>query len=233
MTSQFKHLPGYTGHIPSGLDNEDGIGRNANQSHIPGYQGYIPSVKSENLYGETYGKTTHKSLVGEFPKGLDVEPKDKYKSVHREQFINLSTVKEKTATEILGVHPKKGKEPVLIPIDTQYKFWGIEDEERDLKRATNAFYSGSKVDEEPKESGKGFEASVEVFFGNEQTEEPIKHGEPIPGYTGHSRRVAADNIFGLTYAQSRSSAYDGLNEMKQEQKEILNQRAVYIPEYRR
>ncbi|CAG9327207.1 unnamed protein product [Blepharisma stoltei] len=233
MTTNFKHLPGYTGHIPSGLDEEEGIGRNANQSHIPGYQGYIPSTKSENLFGETYGKITHKSLAGEFPKGLDTDPKDKYKSAYREQFINLSTVKEKTATEILGVQPKKGKDPIVIPIETQYKFWAIEDEDREFKAATNAFFGDSKVNFQDNNKGDDLQTTAEIFFGREQQEEPIKHGEPIPGYTGVSRRVAADNIFGLTYAQSRASAHDGLSELKQEQKEILNQRANFVPDYRK
>ena len=228
-----KHLPGYTGHIPAELDQEEGIGRNAVRSHIPGYQGYIPSIKSENLYGETYGKTTFKSSAGEFPKGLDVEPKDKYRSVHRDQFINLYNVKEKTATEMLGVEGKKTKEPPLIPVETRNLFWGIDDPDTDFKRASGNFYGEGKPQPPQANPQTDFATSTLKFFGKEKEEKPIKHGVPIPGYTGFLRRVVADNIFGVTYAQSRNNAVSEFKDQKKEKAEILKDRAVFVPEYRR
>jgi Protein of unknown function (DUF2475) len=231
--SGMKHLPGYTGHIPSELDYEEGIGRSVARSHIPGYQGYIPSVKSENLYGETYGKTTFKSSVGEFPKGLDVEPKDKYRSVHRDQFINLYQVKEKTATEMLGVEGRKTQEPPLIPVETRNVFWGVDDPEIDFKRSLNAFYGEGKVPEQQTNVENDYATNTSKFFGREKKDKPIKNGEPIPGYTGYLRRVVADNIFGVTYAQSRKNALSEFKEQKSEKAEVLKDRAVFVPEYRR
>jgi hypothetical protein len=38
--------------------------------------------------------------------------------------------------------------------------------------------------------------------GHDETE-IMKIGEPIPGYTGMNRRMVADNVFGLTYANAR------------------------------
>lgn len=228
-----KHLPGYTGHIPSELDQEEGIGRGVARSHIPGYQGYIPSVKAENLYGETYGKTTFKSSVGEFPKGLDVDPKDKYRSVHRDQFINLYQVKEKTATEMLGVEGKKTKEPPLIPVETRNQFWGIEDPETDLKRATNAFYGDGQIKEEEELQQNDFGTNTLNFFGKQKGEKPLRHGDPIPGYTGFLKRVVADNVFGVTYANSRKNALSEYKEQKNEKADVLKDRAVFVPEYRR
>jgi hypothetical protein len=35
---------------------------------------------------------------------------------------------------------------------------------------------------------------------------PVKLGEPLPGYTGFSNRVLANNIFGKTYAECRKDA---------------------------
>jgi hypothetical protein len=231
--SGMKHLPGYTGHVPSALDQEEGIGRNAARSHIPGYQGYIPSVKSENLYGETYGKTTFKSSVGEFPKGLDVDPKDKYRSVHRDQFINLYQVKEKTASEMLGVEGRKGQEPPLIPIETRNKFWGIEDPEIDFKRSSEAFFENKKLVEDKLPDQNDFGTNTLIFFGKEKKDKPARHGEPIPGYTGFLKRVVADNVFGVTYAQSRKNALSDFRDQKGEKAEVLKDRATFVPEYRR
>jgi hypothetical protein len=45
---------------------ETGSGPDLQQSQeprkqIPGYGGYIPGIKSENVFGETYGKTSFAS----------------------------------------------------------------------------------------------------------------------------------------------------------------------------
>ena len=34
----------------------------------------------------------------------------------------------------------------------------------------------------------------------------MRIGEPIPGYTGMNRRLVADNVFGLTYANARKAS---------------------------
>ncbi len=47
-----------------------------------GYCGYIPGVKSENVFGESYGKTSGYSGRGEIPRGFDYGDGDaKYKTV--------------------------------------------------------------------------------------------------------------------------------------------------------
>lgn len=40
-------------------------------SMILGYGGYVPGVKSENVFGETYGKISYKSSAGDFHRGID------------------------------------------------------------------------------------------------------------------------------------------------------------------
>lgn len=49
-----------------------------------GYAGYVPGVKSENMYGKTFGKTTFTSSTGEYSKGIDQESHEKFKSVAAE-----------------------------------------------------------------------------------------------------------------------------------------------------
>jgi len=231
MTS--KHLPGYTGHIPSIEEEDIGIGHSEARSHIPGYKGYIPGIHSENLYGETYGKTTYKSSTNAFPKGLDVKPTYKYKTSQQDSFINLYNVKEKTAKEMLGVHARPDQGPMVIPPETHAAFWGHQDEQKQLAKNTEAFYGAGLPKKDFEDSGNDFEKNLAVFYGKEAQEKPSKHGEPIPGYTGVSRRVVADNVFGQTFANARKSAFSELKDQKQEKAEILNQRAIYVPEYRR
>jgi len=38
-------------------------------------------------------------------------------------------------------------------------------------------------------------------------------GEPIPGYSGVNRRVQADNVFGMTYAEARRMAGESLSKI--------------------
>ena len=49
---------------------------------VPGYQGYVPNIKSENVFGGTYGKTTHGQRLGAYvASGFDTNDRDRYTSV--------------------------------------------------------------------------------------------------------------------------------------------------------
>ena len=50
-------IPGYTGHIPK-KEKFDSNPPEKKEAHIPGYAGKVKSIKSENMYGSTYGKIT-------------------------------------------------------------------------------------------------------------------------------------------------------------------------------
>ena len=55
-----------------------------------GYSGYIPSIMPENVFGESYGKTTAKSVQGAINKGFETHPTDKFKSITASKFTNQS-----------------------------------------------------------------------------------------------------------------------------------------------
>jgi hypothetical protein len=118
-------MPGYTGHIPK-IQREEVINKINHTKHIPGYGGYIQSVKSENKFGESYGKITAQSLTKSIPKGSDVIPYSRYTSTMRESFINQRNVKMLSTAELLGVSGRKDVYKKPIPIDTINKFWGID-----------------------------------------------------------------------------------------------------------
>lgn len=51
--------------------------------------------------------------------------------------------------------------------------------------------------------------AAKVFFGVEEPRNQApRNGDPIPGYSGVNRRVVADNVFGMTYAEARRRAQD-------------------------
>lgn len=58
-----------------------------------GYCGYIPGVKAENVFGESYGKSSGQSGRGEIPRGFDYEVRnEKYKTVAQSSFQNQKEV---------------------------------------------------------------------------------------------------------------------------------------------
>jgi hypothetical protein len=86
-----QHLPGYTGYRPQYVN--DGFSSpvpssnsNCHINRIPGYCGYIPGVKAENVFGESYGKTSGYSGRGEIVRGFDQDPIEKFRSVAQQSF---------------------------------------------------------------------------------------------------------------------------------------------------
>ena len=57
----------------------------------------------------------------------------------------------------------------------------------------------------------------------------MKKGEPIPGYTGVSRRVVADNVFGATYAHARQKGQESLDKISIEKAQNLQKVGTSIP----
>lgn len=58
-------------------------------------------------------------------------------------------------------------------------------------------------------------------------------GESIPGYSGTLRRVEADNVFGMTYAEAQRRAKDSLARIQQEKGETLKLTSSFVPDYKR
>jgi hypothetical protein len=121
-------MPGYTGHIPK-IQRDEVINKIQHSKHIPGYAGYISSVKSENKFGESYGKVTTQSIGKSIPKGSDVPPYSRYTSTMRESFVNQRNVKILSTAELLGVSSRKDTYKKPIPVDTINKFWGVDSQQ--------------------------------------------------------------------------------------------------------
>lgn len=61
-----------------------------------GYGGYISGVKSENVFGLTYGKTSYMSSAKDFPRGIELTPDVHYTSVFKGEFVNHADYKHET-----------------------------------------------------------------------------------------------------------------------------------------
>lgn len=106
-------LPGYTGHIPGKIEEELPQDNHGPRKQIPGihqqyllwlwlmsfnigYGGYISGVKSENVFGLTYGKTSYMSSAKDFPRGIELTPDVHYTSVFKGEFVNHADYKHET-----------------------------------------------------------------------------------------------------------------------------------------
>lgn len=73
---------------------------------------------------------------------------------------------------------------------------------------------------------------MQAFYGIDEVKESQqvpKLGEPIPGYSGVNRRVTADNVFGMTYAEARRMAQESLNRIEGEKSETLRETSKWVP----
>ena len=70
------------------------------------------------------------------------------------------------------------------------------------------------------------DAAQAAFYGVD-AKDPKKQvkqlGEPIPGYSGCNRRIQADNVFGMTYAEARKMAGESMAKINQEKSETLKE----------
>ena len=57
----------------------------------------------------------------------------------------------------------------------------------------------------------------------------MSFGKPIPGYTGHGRRIAADNIYGCTFANARVKAGESHGRIEDERDTNLEMVSSQIP----
>ena len=59
------------------------------KTKIPGYTGFVPSIKSENVHGSTYGKTTKSSQMGTVLKGMNQPAAERFKSTSQASYGKL------------------------------------------------------------------------------------------------------------------------------------------------
>lgn len=99
-----------------------------------------------------------------------------------------------------------------IPPETIHKFYGCaaNDEvvqNRQYQASVDAFFAPTgEFGGNRGAAGQDLDAATNVFYGVQDKPQGLKLGAPIPGYSGHNRRIEADNIFGSTFQASRVNA---------------------------
>jgi len=214
-------IPGYTGFLPKTFGAGEDIQREKPHGEIPGYAGFIPAVKAENLFAKTYGKVTYISSAGTHEKGCEIPDDFRYTSMLQDTFVNQRQVTARTVADVVGVVPNK----------TIYTETGP------FKISTSTFNNtvgfGKTAQCEVKRK-QNLEDAAKAFFGERIVEKgPHRIGNPIPGYTGVSKRVNADNIFGATYAEARRKGEESHSNISDDKLNNFMRQSKMVPPVRK
>jgi len=167
--------------------------------------------------------TSLASKGNNFHKGRD-EPADlKYTTMMKKEFIDHATVNHETVAEIVGVERGEPRYSKPIPPASVHAFFGCEDPQV-VDPTREPYDAGAQPDQgDQKES-----EAVAAFYGIEEKPKGLMLGQPIPGYSGVNRRVEADNVFGMTYAEACKRAKDSLARIQQEKGETLKMTSTFV-----
>ena len=73
--------------------------------------------------------------------------------------------------------------------------------------------------------------AMDQFLGVEAGRTGLQLGAPIPGYSGSNRRIGADNLFGMTYAEARNAAQQSQQNIEQEKGTTNKFTSTFTPGY--
>jgi hypothetical protein len=82
------NIPGYTGFKPAQVE-ENTAGIEKPGHYIPGYAGFVKGIKSENLYGHTYGQITQQSTEHTYHKGHDLPPEKRFHTSVQDKYTDV------------------------------------------------------------------------------------------------------------------------------------------------
>eukprot|EP01015_Nassula_variabilis_P036231 TRINITY_DN9292_c0_g1_i5.p1 TRINITY_DN9292_c0_g1~~TRINITY_DN9292_c0_g1_i5.p1 ORF type:complete len:191 (+),score=43.35 TRINITY_DN9292_c0_g1_i5:64-573(+) len=151
-------------------------------------------------------------------KGVTKDVKDHYNSYYRQTFINQADVEQRKVAEIVGVSADKTEFIKTYPnVDAFLSKTQKQQLQQDI--AQNFYQTHQETLEE---------AAVMFYDGTEQNPK-MRIGEPIPGYTGVNRRVEADNVFGLSYAEARKKGGDSFNKLVNDRATNLKTQSSVVP----
>jgi len=72
---------------------------------------------------------------------------------------------------------------------------------------------------------------MDNFFGMDEANKGHMIGAPIPGYSGTNRRINADNLFGMTYAEAKNAADQSQANIDQEKGNTNKVTSTFVPGY--
>ncbi|CAD8062571.1 unnamed protein product [Paramecium sonneborni] len=81
-----KSTSGNTGFVPAQDFDQDLLQIQGNRNHIPNYAGFVPGIRSENLFGKTFGKITLLSSTRQHHQGSNLPADLRYTSEVKEAY---------------------------------------------------------------------------------------------------------------------------------------------------
>lgn len=104
MPSETKKLNATLTRMIENEDPEDNPDRYDTCRNIPGYAGFVKAIYGENMYGETYGRTTLASNHNKYYRGIDYPAVKKFQTTHSTAFPahNVNEPKIKVNRSIIG-----------------------------------------------------------------------------------------------------------------------------------
>jgi hypothetical protein len=208
-------IPGYTGFLPKSFEGGGLDERPKPHNEIPGYGGYIPAIKPESIFGKTYGNATFISSAKSYESGNEISHQNRYTSLLQESYINQNKVQVRKVADVVGIVPKKTIYTDAGPVKVDIDLWN----------QTEGF---GKTQPAPKKE-QNFGDSTKQFYGVEEEKEIHSLGKPLPGYTGFIKRVAADNIFGSTYAEGMRKGHQSYDNISEQKTNNLSTQARRVP----
>ena len=225
-----EHMAGYTGHVPRDKAKRKYRYKISPKKYIPGYTGHVSSIKSENVFGESYGKESKKSLAGIIPKGTDVPQNIRYVSMAKAQFVDQSQIKTESTAQLLGIKGRIFSYKKPLPSETIDKFYGVTANDKNKKISEKQslqkdylkfweFLDSNDLDYIEKKR-PDFKISNMSYWGvkpNIMEQYPQLKLEPIPGYMGNCMEVSSENVFGMSYINSLKY----INELRKKKQDEL------------
>ena len=89
----------YTNGSKAGDNWLGGPTNNLKAQHIPKYAGYIPQIRSENIYGKSFARTTAKTINNEHEKGAEPTMAARFQTTHNAEFSKEQHRRLKDETE--------------------------------------------------------------------------------------------------------------------------------------
>ena len=141
-----------------------------------GYAGYISGVKSENLFGRTYGKITYESSTQTIHRGVELSADLKYTSEAKGNFIDQKEYKKREVQKRQEIENKQNVHQG-IPISQIYKFFAYEDKYSQYKSPEYETVEPRKKED------------LELERKNQENQEEIKKVQSLMNFYGEEAKV--------------------------------------------
>lgn len=225
-----EYMAGYGGYIPKDKEKKKFKYKIVHKKFIPGYTGHVSAIKSENKFGESYGKETKLSLSGEIPKGTDVPQYIRYISMNRANYIDQRRIPPESTAQLLGIKDPNISYKKPLPSEDIDKFYGVLPNKKNEDIAKKQSYDKDYLKfwefldtndlDYIEKKRPDFKISNMAYWGLKPDLDeryPELKLNPIPGYMGNIRSVTAENVIGKSFINSIKY----INSLKKKQSEEI------------